>query len=147
MVPSTAQAHEEAVGFREPPLRFRQTLSDEQIEAILKTKEKPGKKEKEEEKPIFCKNCNHKITSIDQAAPINGQHRHTFKNPAGIVYTIGCFITAWGCVSQGIPTDEHTWFPGFSWNFSLCGNCYRHLGWFYQANGKSFYGLILNNLT
>lgn len=134
-------------GRRLSPTRLRQTMTDEQIEAIIHTKEKPEEREKEEEKSIFCKNCNHKVTSYDQIAHINGQHQHTFKNPAGIVYTIGCFSTASGCINQGLPTDEHTWFPGFSWNFALCNNCYRHLGWFFQANSKSFYGLILNNLT
>jgi hypothetical protein len=127
-------------------IRARPTMTDEEIQAILQGQVKPAEEEKEEEKAIFCKSCGCKITAYDQVTIINGQSQHTFNNPAGIVYTIGCFMTAEGCINQGSPTPEHTWFPGFSWSFAHCSRCYRHLGWFYRADSKSFYGLILDNL-
>ena len=102
-----------------------------------------AEKEKSE---ILCRVCKNKISSLDEMVSIDGHHRHTFTNPLGIVYEIGCFSAANGCMVLGSPTLEHTWFPGFSWNFALCSQCFSHLGWYYQSAGKSFFGLILKNL-
>ncbi len=79
---------------------------------------------------------------------VEGKHMHVFSNPEGIVFQIGCFSSADGCVNRGVPTTEFTWFTGFSWRFSFCSNCYIHLGWFYQSKGvENFYGLILDRLA
>jgi len=103
--------------------------------------------ETKKEQHIICKFCKNIITQPETVIEIDGMHMHTFKNPSGIVYRIGCFASAKGCKNFGDPTDEHTWFPGFSWNFSICSNCFNHLGWYYQAGEKQFFGLILENLT
>ncbi|HVO66177.1 MAG TPA: cereblon family protein [Syntrophales bacterium] len=83
---------------------------------------------------------------MEYSITVNGQHAHIFKNPAGITFHIGCFSTAWGCFTYGIPTYDVTWFKGFSWCVALCANCFYHLGWHYQSGGESFFGLILANL-
>jgi len=114
---------------------------------IQKKSELEEDDEKKEEKPILCRNCRKKITTADCRVEINGNHRHIFNNPEGIIFEIGCFSSADGCVNRGIPTSEFTWFAGFSWRFSLCSGCNLHLGWQYQSGkGKIFYGLILNHL-
>jgi hypothetical protein len=120
-------------------------LTDKQIENL--TKEISEKKKKEKKDPLIrCKSCGNTITSIDTVMYVAGQHRHTFKNPAGIVYTIGCFSSAKGCFNMGEPTLEFTWFPGYTWCYSVCSKCYTHMGWFYQSGDSTFYGLILNRL-
>jgi hypothetical protein len=120
-------------------------LTDNQIENI--TKELSKKKEKGKKDPVIrCKNCGNMITSVDAVMNVAGQHRHTFKNPAGIVYTIGCFSSAKGCFNMGEPTSEFTWFPGYTWSYSVCSKCYTHMGWFFQSGDSIFYGLILNRL-
>lgn len=130
-----------------PLLNFFRQLSDKQIDQITDSLSKRKKKEKNKKSPILCSNCGHRITSESDAIQVAGQHRHSFKNPAGIDYTIGCFSKANGCFTMGEPTLEFTWFPGYSWSYSACGKCYTHLGWFFQSGDSSFFGLILNRLT
>ncbi len=102
--------------------------------------------ELKEDDYILCRNCRYKITSIENIIAVNGQHKHTFTNPAGITYEIGCFSSAEGCLIYGNHTTDFTWFKGFSWCYSLCSNCFFHLGWHYQSSERHFFGLILDNL-
>jgi hypothetical protein len=95
---------------------------------------------------ILCRVCGHKIATIDHMITINGEHKHTFTNPAGVSYTIGCFSAASGCFIYGTSTYEFTWFKGFSWRLALCANCLVHLGWHYQSSDAHFFGLILAHL-
>jgi hypothetical protein len=100
----------------------------------------------ESENFILCRNCGNKITSPELIIAVHGMHKHTFTNPAGIAYQIGCFSDADGCMIYGDPTRDYTWFKGFSWSLGLCSNCFTHLGWFYKSEDKSFFGLILDRL-
>jgi hypothetical protein len=101
----------------------------------------------ESEAIYYCLICRHLIATAAQITEVNGHHRHVYSNPVGNVFEIGCFNNASGCISQGIPTIECTWFAGFSWSFTLCGQCHTHLGWKYTShNHGSFFGLILNML-
>lgn len=100
-----------------------------------------------EEGSIICRNCGNSITSIEKIVSIHGAHKHTFTNPAGVIYAIGCFSSAEGCVVFGEPTNAFTWFDSFRWSFASCSKCLLHLGWFYQRNDNSFFGLILDNLV
>jgi filamentous hemagglutinin family protein len=95
---------------------------------------------------IICRNCGNIITSLESMISVNGQHQHTFINPSGIVFTIGCFSKAEGCITAGEPMSDFTWFNSYSWNHALCANCLFHLGWFYNSGSDSFFGLILDNL-
>ncbi len=96
---------------------------------------------------LVCRTCGHVITSSAKKMEIAAGHTHTFRNPAGIVYRIGCFSSAPGCYIFGEPTAEYTWFPGYSWCYANCEKCFMHLGWFFQSGGSRFYGLILTNLV
>jgi hypothetical protein len=110
---------------------------------------KPATEQEEKEKRellILCRFCSSNITSPKNIIEVNGKPRHTFANPAGNTFTIGCFSSAGGCLNLGIPTTEYTWFPGHSWCYAMCSECSSHLGWHYQSADGSFYGLILNNL-
>ncbi|MGW8194412.1 MAG: cereblon family protein [Desulforhopalus sp.] len=110
-------------------------LSDE------KTKTRSGPIE-----AIFCRACGMTVTSRDQKISVQGSHSHTFFNPAGIVFELGCFRQAPGCFVAGEPSSEFTWFAGHLWSFALCKSCRSHLGWFFDSGSASFYGLILTNL-
>lgn len=99
-----------------------------------------------QESYIICRNCGNIITSLESMISMNGQHQHTFINPSGIIFTIGCFSKAEGCITSGEPTSDFTWFDLYSWNHALCANCLFHLGWFYDSGSDSFFGLILDNL-
>ncbi len=97
---------------------------------------------------IICKGCGHPITAAKFRTERNGKQLHTFFNPQGILFEIGCFVKAPGCMVQGAPTTEFSWFPGYAWHYAHCGNCLEHLGWqFLVADGQGgFFGLILPKL-
>ncbi len=99
------------------------------------------------EEIIRCKVCGHKITTYREKVNVNGSHHHTFANPNGIIFDIGCYKTASGCLNTGPFTNEFSWFTGYQWRISICASCTTHLGWlFLSANNNSFYGLILDRL-
>ncbi len=129
-----------------PLLLFRRTPGsnlEEMVETLEKKKEQP----KKERGVLRCGHCKSVITESKFAVPIAGQHRHTFVNPSGIPYEIGCFSQAPGCFNTGEPTLEFTWFQGYTWCYSICKKCYTHMGWHYQSGDSHFFGLILNRLT
>ncbi len=78
---------------------------------------------------------------------MEGKHRHTFFNPAGVLFEIGCFSDAAGGEVWGVPTTEFAWFPGFAWRFCNCAGCHTHVGWQFLSGEASFFGLVLNRLT
>lgn len=105
------------------------------------------KEEKINEKFILCKTCNHKITSKEESISVSNSHQHTFANPAGILFDIGCFKSAPGCLNTGPFTAEFSWFKGFKWRISICESCFTHLGWvFLSSTNHTFFGLILDRL-
>ncbi len=95
---------------------------------------------------LLCLACGHPITSRRERIREGGDHEHTFANPAGYLFRIGCFARAPGCLLAGQATLEHTWFPGRAWRYALCGGCRTHLGWAFLAGESAFYGLILDRL-
>jgi hypothetical protein len=100
-----------------------------------------------EELHILCRECLHAITRPTERISIQGQHYHTFANPHGIVFEIGCFRNAPGCGYIGAATDEFTWFAGHRWRVCVCAACLSHLGWLFAApSGDAFHGLILDRL-
>jgi hypothetical protein len=101
----------------------------------------------EDDEHILCVQCLNRITQPSQRIEVNGAHRHSFANPHGLVYDIGCFRSARGCECVGQMTAEFTWFTGYRWRVSVCGVCLIHLGWCFNASADhGFYGLILNRL-
>ncbi len=100
-----------------------------------------------EDNELLCVSCSQAITSERQRTAITGKHVHSFSNPEGVDYEIGCFSNATGVQGFGEATEEWTWFPAYSWTIVCCAGCATHLGWCYQnSSGNSFYGLILSCL-
>lgn len=101
----------------------------------------------EEEEYILCRQCRQAITRPDDRLSIQGAHRHTFANPHGIVFDIGCFRSVMGCGYAGAASDEFTWFAGYHWRVCYCRMCLTHLGWIFGSKtGDNFHGLILDKL-
>ena len=102
----------------------------------------------EGEKYIRCRDCGNPLTHPSERISIDGSHAHTFANPSGIIYEIGCFRSVIGCGYVGPATDEFSWFKGYSWKVAYCGKCLNHLGWlFLSPVNDPFHGLILDRLT
>lgn len=96
---------------------------------------------------LICAACHNPITQNTFRIAKQGQHKHVFFNPHGLVFEIGCFSSASGCFQVGQRTFEFTWFEGYAWQITLCSACNLHLGWqFRSREGDGFYGLILDAL-
>jgi hypothetical protein len=98
------------------------------------------------EEAIRCRACGQVVTGHEQRLAVGGSPVHTFFNPAGIVFELGCFRRAPGCSGSGAMSSEFTWFPGYLWQIVLCRNCRMHLGWYFISAEDSFFGLILARL-
>ena len=97
----------------------------------------------DEEEYYVCVDCMGIITSRANEIFVDGAHCHTFANPMGIVFDIGCFKNALGCATAGPASDEFTWFQGYQWKIAYCRYCLIHMGWqFINAGGDHFFGLI-----
>ena len=92
---------------------------------------------------LRCAACDHPITERAYRSEMAGAHEHTFVNPGGFDYRIGCFAAAPGCAYQGATESAFSWFPGWSWQIAVCARCRTHLGWIYRLAHQQFHGLIL----
>lgn len=99
------------------------------------------------QKRLICKLCSCHITSSEHRTVIEQSHRHTFFNPAGQLFEIGCFRYARGCNPVGRPSSEFSWFASMVWTPVVCSECLSHLGWLFEGNSTKFYGLILKQLV
>lgn len=98
------------------------------------------------EDSLRCAACGHRITERAYRSTMSGAHEHTFVNPAGYLFRIGCFVAAPGCAYVGAPSEEFSWFPGWSWQIAVCGQCRSHVGWIFRLGGEQFHGLIASKL-
>jgi hypothetical protein len=109
--------------------------------------EEAGEEVPEEEPYILCRQCHQAITRPEERMVMQGSHRHTFANPHGIVFEIGCFKNVRGCGYAGMASDEFTWFAGYHWRVCFCAMCLTHLGWIFGSKGGDiFHGLILDRI-
>ncbi len=106
-----------------------------------------SQQESEAGEAIVCRQCGHPVTESRSRVDVNGFDTHTFFNPAGIVFEIGCFNSAPGCWVHGPASREFSWFAGYSWRLALCNSCTTHLGWFFSSKDTTFFGLILKKLV
>ncbi len=114
---------------------------------IAAVEEETEERSPEAEKYIICRQCHQAITRPVERISIQGSHRHTFANPHGIVFEIGCFKDVTGCGYAGEATDEFSWFAGYRWRICFCSMCLTHLGWIFSSNaGDIFHGLILDRI-
>jgi len=127
--------------FRPP----REKYSNGRLQSLTDAESK--EKEDSSEEFILCRQCLQIITSKAERIEVEGSHYHTFANPHGIIYDIGCFRSADGCGYVGSYSYEFVWFKGFNWRIAVCKLCLTHLGWLFASqSNESFYGLILNRI-
>lgn len=124
------------------------TLDWARIEAALhKSEDREENLDRQEGRRLCCAACRHPITRERDRIFVQGTHEHTYANPHGISYHIGCFAEASGCAHHGPATDAWSWFPGYRWQIAVCGGCGAHLGWRYTGGDAVFHGLILRCLV
>jgi hypothetical protein len=96
---------------------------------------------------LVCAACESFVTTAAARIEMSGSHEHTFVNPHGFRYHIGCFAAAPGCAAVGAESRYFTWFPGHSWRIAECRSCSGHLGWLFRGADSQFHGLILDRLA
>jgi hypothetical protein len=102
----------------------------------------------EEELWVVCRQCGQRLSKPSERISVGGSYSHTFANPNGIVYEIGCYRMVTGCSFFGPPSYEFPWFSGHSWQIAICGSCQVHLGWLFRGKaGEQFFGLILERIS
>ncbi len=122
---------------------FRESQpEDGLVTSVLDEVEEQG----DEEEAILCGFCQSSITDTRNRIAMNGSHSHIFANPHGLVFEIGCYKRATGCLTSLEASPEFSWFSGYLWKIALCSNCSNHLGWYFFSNTSSFFGLIQENL-
>lgn len=101
----------------------------------------------DDDKHICCAFCHHVISHPRFKMDMDGAHCHTFANPHGIVFEIGCFTSAPGCLTAGDPSGEFSWFKGYQWKIAACKGCQAHNGWQFVSGTHQFFGLILDKIV
>jgi len=96
---------------------------------------------------LVCAVCLRAVTTTSARIEMSGSHAHTFSNPHGIVFHIGCFAVAPGCGVASEPSTHYSWFPGYAWQIVVCRGCGEHLGWLFHSGDSRFHGLIFDRLT
>lgn len=101
------------------------------------------------ERLLRCAACG---TAVAEArsmfSPDGGAPRRVFANPAGRVFEIVCVRATSATRAVGVPTHEHTWFPGHEWRVLLCGICGSHLGWAFGTGSQvAFCALITEKIS
>ncbi|MCD4743819.1 MAG: hypothetical protein K8R67_15255 [Desulfobacteraceae bacterium] len=99
-----------------------------------------------DENNILCLYCKNLITNHYTQIKINDSHKHVFANPHGIVFEIGCYKEAVGCMVYKGASKEFSWFLSYNWRIAVCNHCSSHLGWLFTSDSNSFFGLIIEKL-
>ncbi len=102
-------------------------------------------------KVFQCRTCGGLVTHSDRLLPLGGKSRHLYVNPAGVECDFQTFTSCLGAIALGDPTEEHTWFSGYSWRMAFCRQCGQHLGWFYEGVSSSkqpraFWGVMVSRI-
>ena len=96
---------------------------------------------------LLCARCGGQVTASAWCIRVAESHEHSFINPHGYLFRIGCFSRAPGCAAHGEEQAAYSWFPGHSWRIALCAHCGVHLGWVFRSEDAGFHGLILERLV
>ncbi|WP_243544620.1 cereblon family protein [Pseudodesulfovibrio tunisiensis] len=96
---------------------------------------------------LACRTCGTHITSDRSRIRVNGEHRHVFFNPHGLIFELGCFGAARNLRTQSALSTEFSWFAGHAWQIVVCAGCGSHMGWRFSGKDFWFYGLILAELV
>jgi len=94
----------------------------------------------------LCAWCLNRVASDNDRHSHDGQSEFSFKNPEGVRFNLLTFSQTIGCRQAGVPTLEHTWFPGHAWSYCVCDQCGTHLGWYYDGPSE-FAGLIRDRIV
>ena len=99
------------------------------------------------ERVVRCASCDATVAKEKDAIEVFGAHEHDRMNPGGYLFRLACFARADGTASVGERSTEFPWFPHHTWTIAVCSTCIAHLGWQFQREGTTFYGLIVDRIS
>lgn len=114
--------------------------------SVSTTSETRAETRDEEPAVLACASCQEPITTEAERLEVAGAHQHSFMNPHGFYFRIGCFASAQALRAEGGWSGEWSWFPPCEWQIQRCARCGEHLGWLFRAPERRFYGLVLDRL-
>lgn len=96
-----------------------------------------------------CRKCDRKLANyVDMFAMSKQGVSSSYCNPSGFVHET---LTVYRVIPKTIrttskPSTDFSWFPGYSWQISVCNACNNHIGWKFVTTKrgykpKKFYGL------
>ncbi|XP_065073286.1 protein cereblon-like [Ochlerotatus camptorhynchus] len=96
-----------------------------------------------------CRKCDRKIANyVDMFAMSKQGVSSSYCNSSGFVHET---LTVYRVIPKTIrttskPSTDFSWFPGYSWQISVCNACNNHIGWKFVTTKrgykpKKFYGL------
>lgn len=121
---------------------------------------------------ILCRRCGADIASADAVVNLKSPAASTYTNltlfglknvllqklvnPLNVEFSVVTSKLA-QCTSAGRWSEEHSWYPGYTWKVCVCSRCGHHLGWLFEplstagpdrlyASSKGFYALIFENI-
>jgi hypothetical protein len=94
----------------------------------------------------LCAWCLNRVANDKDRFSYEGKHEFAFSNPERMRFAIITFSQTLGCRQTGVPTLDHTWFPGHAWSYCQCDRCGQHLGWYYTGQHQ-FAGLIKDRIV
>lgn len=108
-----------------------------------------GNDDAKDRKRYHCAHCGVFITDSSALTSVNGLTRHSYVNPSGVRCNFMTFVNCENVLFHEDLYLEHSWFTGYGWRFLVCGACYLHLGWKYDAvaegNGlDGFFGVLID---
>ncbi len=118
-------------------------------------------READEERIFVCRRCETAVATHRQLFAMRAaSFTQVFPNPHGHMKVIYTFRDARAVRPAGLPTDDFTWFEGYTWRVAYCAACDHHLGWLFERAGggegfggagssdpAAFYGLLKDELT
>lgn len=134
-------------GTMEQPVCFRPGTEKNRPSKDPVVRSKPVDSHEDTGEFFLCRACRGLVTSAGEKIMVNGAYTHSFTNPHGLFFDIGCFRQAPGCAYSSDSSYEFTWFAGFHWQIAVCRTCMTHLGWLFTSSGSRFNGLILDKLV
>ncbi|XP_065849740.1 uncharacterized protein [Euphorbia lathyris] len=86
---------------------------------------------------VRCKKCQSVIARRSDMLVMSSEGPlGAYVNSHGFVHEIMTFYTANGLALIGRAVKEYSWFPGYAWTITECGNCESQMGWLFTATKK-----------
>ncbi|MEW5852108.1 MAG: cereblon family protein [Myxococcota bacterium] len=101
---------------------------------------------KPEDTSYVCARCGAFLARRSDQLTVDGKTLHERVNPVGFPHR---FMTLTRCEAASPidePTTDFTWFEGCAWQVVLCAGCRVHLGWHFQGEGRSFWGVLVERM-